>query len=121
MAKIKLFVCSFSLPTVGFVDKEGAVHACARAQKTAFEGLARVSGIVGNRHLCDDDYKALGRVKEFGDSRGLEFEVVDVAALSFLGKLRLRMKGVRTPAIAYKDRIFTGVPTKEDLKKIIRG
>ena len=39
MAKLKVYLHSLEFPTVGFVDKEGAMHACAQAQKTAFERL----------------------------------------------------------------------------------
>lgn len=39
MAKLKVCLHSLEFPTVGFVDKEGAMHACAQDQKTAFERL----------------------------------------------------------------------------------
>jgi hypothetical protein len=120
MAKLKVFVCSFKVPTVGFVDKEGAMHACARAQKTAFEGLAQVSSILGNRYLCDEDAEALERVKKFcNNNNGLEFEVVDVGAMNFLQKLRLRLRGIKCPAVSYGNKIFLGVPNEENLRMLL--
>lgn len=126
MTKLKVFVCSSSIPAVGFVDKETAVHEqCvgyairSRAQETAFEGLKRVSGIVGNRYLSDEDLETLKRVEEFCNSNGLEFEVVDVGAMNFIQKLQLRLRGVRAPAVSYGDKIFLGVPSEEDLTKIL--
>jgi hypothetical protein len=119
MAKLKVFVCSFRVPTVGFVDKEGAMHACARAQKTAFERLAQVSSIVGNRYLSDEDAEVLERVKKFCNDNGLELEVVDVGTMNFIQKLRLRLQGIKSPAVSYGDKIFLGVPSEEDLRKLL--
>ncbi|MBS7616245.1 hypothetical protein KEJ45_03485 [Candidatus Bathyarchaeota archaeon] len=121
MAKIKVYVYSFSVPTVGFVDRDGAVHACAHAQKTAFEGLERISNIFGNRYLSDEDGEALERLKKFCSNNGLEFEVVDVGAMNFANKLRLRIKGVQIPSIEYRNKIFKGIPSEENLKKILEN
>jgi len=121
MGKLKVYVCSFGIPTVGFVDKEGAMHACARAQKTAFEGLARVSGLLGNRYLFDEDKEALKRVAEFCNSNCLEFEVVDIGTMNFIKKLRLKVRGIKTPAVSYGEKIFLGVPSEEDLSKMLEN
>ncbi len=55
MKKVKVYIHSFEFPTVGFIDKEGAMHACAQAQTTAFESLYRISGMLGNRYLTDEE------------------------------------------------------------------
>jgi hypothetical protein len=118
MEKMKVYIHSSEIPTVGFVDKEGAMHACAQAQKTAFQGLGQVSGLLGNRYLCDEDEQVLVRVEDFCRSNGLEYSVVDLGTLSFLVRLRLRMKGVNAPAVCYGEKMFCGVPSEEDLKKL---
>ncbi|MGC9346205.1 MAG: hypothetical protein ACP5ER_05395 [Candidatus Bathyarchaeales archaeon] len=96
MVKLEVYVCSLEIPTVGFVDKEGAMHACAQAQKTAFQGLERFSSIGGNRYLSDEEREVLMCVEDFCKDNGLEFEVVDLGIMGFLARLKLKMKGLRT-------------------------
>jgi hypothetical protein len=119
MEKLKVYIHSSEIPTVGFVDKEGAMHACAQAQKTAFEGLGQRSSLLGNRYLCSDDEQVLLRVGDFCKNNGLEYDVVDLGTISFLARLRLRMKGVNAPAICCGGKMVYGVPSEEDLKKLM--
>ena len=118
MEKLRVYVHSSEVPTVGFVDKEGAMHACAQAQKTAFQGLGQRSGLLGNRYLCSEDEQVLVRVEDFCKSNGLEYSVVDLGTLGFLARLRLRMKGVNAPAVCCGEKTLYGVPSGEDLKKL---
>lgn len=120
MKKLKVYIHSLEIPTVGFVDKEGAMHACARAQKTAFEGLERFSRISGKRYLADEESEFLIRIEDFCKNNGLEFEVIDLGAMSFLTKLKLKMKGLRTPAVGCGEKIVYGVPSEEDLKELLK-
>jgi len=121
MAKLKVYVHSLEVSTVGFIDKEGAMHACAQAQKTAFQGLERHAGLFGKRCLCDDDRETLMRIDNFCKKYALEYEVVDVESMSFLARLGLRMKGVKTPAICSGEKTLCGIPSDEDVKKLLRG
>ena len=121
MEKLNVYIHSFEIPTVGFVDKEGAMHACAQAQKTAFQGLEQRSSLLGNRYLRDKDEKVLMRVEDFCKNNGLEYNIIDLGTTSFLARLRLRMKGVNAPAICCGEKIICGVPSEEDLKKLLRG
>ena len=118
MEKLKVYIHSSEIPTVGFVDKEGAMHACAQAQKTAFQGLEQRSSLLGNRYLCDEDKEALMRVEDFCKNNGLQYNIIDLGTMSFLARLRLRMKGVNAPAICYGEKMLYGVPSEEDLKKL---
>jgi hypothetical protein len=120
LEKFKVYIHSFEIPTVGFVDKEGAMHACAQAQKTAFQGLEQRSSLLGNRYLCDEDREVLMRVEDFCKNNGLEYNIIDLGTTSFLARLRLRMKGVNSPAICCGEKIICGVPSEEDLKKLLR-
>ena len=119
MAKLKVYVHSYELSTLQFVDKEGAMHACAQAGKTAFQGLERVSNLLGDRYLCDEDRKALTSVEEYCRDCGSEYEVVDLGTMSYLQKLGLRMKGIKTPAVCYEGKTLCGVLTEENLRGLI--
>ncbi len=121
MEKLKVYIHSFELPTVGFVDKEGAMHACAQAQKTAFEKLGSFSSMLGNRHVSDEDRIVLMQVEGFCRNNNLEFEVVDLGTMSLLAKLRLRMKGLKTPAVGCGEKIFSGVPNGKDLRELLKS
>jgi hypothetical protein len=118
MEKLKVYIHTLGVPTVGLVDKEGAMHACAQAQKTAFQGLKRYSGLFGNRYLCDEDKEVLRRVEDFCKNNGLQYDIIDLGTTSFLARLKLRMKGVNAPAICCGEKIIRGVPIEEDLKKL---
>lgn len=121
MDKLKVYVHSFEVPTVGFIDKEGAMHACAQAQKTAFQGLEHHADLFGKRYLSDEDREVLMRIDNFCKNNALEYEVVDVGRLSFLAKLGLRKKGIRTPAICVGEKTLCGIPSDEDMKKFLTG
>jgi hypothetical protein len=38
--------------------------------------------------------------------------------MNFIQKLRLRLQGIKSPAVSYGDKIFLGVPSEEDLRKL---
>lgn len=117
--KLKVYVCSLEFPTDGFIDKEGARHACADAQGTAFQGLQRVAGILGKRYLSDEERKVLMQVEGFCKNNGLEYEIIDLGTMSFLARLRLRMKGVRAPAVCCGEKMVLGVPCEEDFEMLL--
>lgn len=119
MKKLKVYIHSLEIPTVGFIDKEGAMHACAQAQKTAFQGLERFSSL-GNRYLSDEQREVLMRVEDFCKNNGLEFKVIDLGTISFLARLKLKMKGLNTPAIFCGEKIIYGVPSEEDFKELLK-
>jgi hypothetical protein len=120
MTKLKVYVHSFGVPTIGFIDKEGAMHACAQAQSTAFQGLAHHAGLFGKRCLTDEDREFLMRIDDFCRKNALEYEVVDIGRMSFLAKLGLRLKGVKTPAICSGEKVLCGIPSEEDMKKLLK-
>ena len=116
--KFKVYIHSIEPSTLGFVDKEGAEHACARAQLTAFTGLDRLAGMFGKRYLSDGDSRTLANVEEFCRTNNVEYEVSDLGQMNFLQRLVLRMKGIRTPAVYCEKRTVQGVPTEEDLRRL---
>jgi hypothetical protein len=127
MDRLKVYVHSFEVPTVGFIDKQRAIDKeghkgvdyCAQAQTTAFQGLAHHAGVFGKRYLSDEDRDVLMRIDGYCKDNALEYEVVDVGSLGFLAKLGLRMKGIKTPTICKGGKTLCGVPSDEDLRKLI--
>jgi len=61
------------------------------------------------------------RIDNFCKNKALEYEVVDVGNMSFLARLGLRMKGVKTPAICSGEKMLCGIPSDEEVKKLLRG
>jgi hypothetical protein len=121
MTRLKVYVHSFEVPTVGFADKEGAMHACAQAQKSAFQMLERHAGLFGQRYLPDEDMEALARIDNYCKTNSVEYEIVDVGRMHFWSKLGLTVKGIKTPAICSGARTLCGVPSEEDIKNILKS
>jgi len=121
MEKLKVYVHSFEIPTVDFVDKEGAMHSCAHAQRTAFQRLGQFSSIVGNRYLPDEEKKALTLVEDFYKNNDLEFEIIDLGTLDFLARLKLKMEGLKPPSISYREKKLYNALTMEDLKELVKS
>ena len=67
------------------------------------------------------DREVLTRVENFCKNNALKYEVIDVGNMSFLAKLALRKEGIRTPAISARKRTLCGVPSDEDMKKLLAG
>ena len=120
MSRLKVYVYSVGqIPTVDLVDKEGARHACAQAGSTPFEGLAHYPGEADRGVLPVEDRNAIIAVESFCRKNNHEFEVVDFTDLSFLSKLRLRRKGVKSfPAVACGEKCLYGVPTEPELREL---
>jgi len=98
---------------------EGARHACAQAQKTAFTGLEHFSSLLfGNRYLSDEEAEFLLRTDVFCKEHGLNLGIIDLGTVDFLEKLKLKIKGVTTPAICCGKRIIHRLPSEEDVKGI---
>lgn len=121
LEKIKVYVYSLGVPTLDFVDKEGAQHACAQAGNTAFSGLKHYPGAMDNRYLSEEEKKAILTVENFCIKKGYEFEVVDLATTGFFTKLRSKAKGLMNfPAISYGGKVIHGVPTEEELIELVK-
>ncbi|MCK4478674.1 hypothetical protein KAU88_09160 [Candidatus Bathyarchaeota archaeon] len=78
MEKIKIYVHSFNISTLDFVDKEGAQHACAQAGSTAFSGLKHYPSSMDNRYFSDKERNALTAVENFCRKRVLNENKVEV-------------------------------------------
>jgi len=65
--------------------------------------------------------RVLNAIEDFCEKNDLEFEVIDLGTISFLRRLKLKMKGLKTPAISYGEKIVYGVPSEEDLKELLKS
>ena len=112
MEKIKVYVHSSRVSTLGFVDKEGAQHACAQAGSSAFAGLQHYSGMSG-RYLNDKEKATIAAVEDFCKTKdGVEFEIVDLAGVGYLSKMLFWLKGLRRlPMVVFRGNSTPGVPT----------
>lgn len=120
MEKIEIYVYSFNISTLNFVDKEGAQHTCAQAGSTAFSGLKRYPGSVDNRYLSDEERKAIISPENFCKKKGIEFEVIDLSTKGFFTKMKLRLKELTNlPTIVFQEKVIHGVPTEEALEKLV--
>ena len=123
MKKIRVYVYSVSqMPTTDFVDKEGAMHACAKAGNMPFETLRHYPRGVDESLIFNEQKSAVLSVESLCKNSGYDLEVVDFAKLSFLSKMKLRGKGVKSfPAISCGERFLCEVSTEDDLKELVKA
>jgi hypothetical protein len=119
--RIKVYVCSFQgLSSLDFVDKESMGHPCvtSRHGENIFAGLKHLPAGALDGHLTEDQLKVLDAVSEFCEENGLEYEIVDIAKLSFVSKLKLMFKGMKAPTLAFRGKRFDGIPSREALEAL---
>lgn len=73
---------------------------------TAFESLRHISGMLGNRYLTDEERKFLDCMDRLCQKFGLEYEIMDLGAMSFLKRLKLRLSGVKCLTICNGKRML---------------
>lgn len=116
--RIKVYVNSIEPSACHYVDMHSLEHPCSQAGESAFEGLrhlpARSSGF-----LSDNETEAINLVEQFSRQKGLEFETVDLRNAGLIAKMKFYLKGWKTPAIVFRGRTITGLPTREELKALL--
>ena len=119
--KIKVYVSGFEISTLDYVDKDSMGHPCvtSRHGENIFTGVKHLPKGSWDGYLTDDQMKAIDVVGEFCEESGLEYEVVDIANVSFVSKMKFMFKGMKAPTISFRGKKIEGVPTKEDLKALI--
>ena len=96
------------------------MRACAQAGNSAFSGLKHYPGSMDNRYLSDEEKKTIIAVEDFCSKHNLGLEKIDVATMGFLTKIKLTAKGLMNfPSIAFKEKVFHGVPTEETLRELL--
>jgi len=120
--KLKVYVYSLKgLSTLDFVDKDSIGHPCvtSRHGDDIFSGFKHVPTGSLDGYLTDEQIEILNVVNKFCKENGLEYEVIDIANLSFISKMKLMFRGTKAPTISFKGGKIEGVPTKADLKALI--
>jgi hypothetical protein len=112
--KVMLYVRSVEVPSGAFVDREGALHACAQARQKAFAGLKGAAHLVG-RVYPDADWQALCIAQSVQDGSKVEFEIVDLAK-GLVRRLKLRRQGItKTPQFMVAGRLLPLIKSPEEL------
>ncbi len=119
--KIRVYVSSFKVSALDYVDKESMGHPCvtSRHGENVFLEFKHFPKGSLDGYLTEYQVKVLDVLNEFCEETGLDYEVVDVANLSIIRKMKLVFKGIKAPTIIFKGKRIEGVPTKEDLKVLV--
>lgn len=124
MDKVKVYVYSLKeISPVEYVDMESARHACSRAGERVFAGLKKLpldNWDSWDSILPEDQRKVVHLVREFSEENGLEFEIIDLADSGFLTGLKLLVKRISAPSVAFRGKIIEGIPTREELGSLLR-
>ena len=96
------------------MDREGAIHACARAGSTPFEGLKGAAHLIG-RVFSDENWQAITLAQHCQNELNIEVEIVDLAQ-SFWQRKKLRRQGVkRTPQFVLDGQLLPPLTNIADL------
>lgn len=115
--KIKVYVCSLKeISTLDYIDKDSMGHPCVTSRHDIFTGLKHLPKGAKDGYFTDEQIKVLEMVTDFCRKNGLDYEIVDIANLSLVDKMKLVFKGLKAPTISFKGKRIEGVPTKENLK-----
>ena len=120
--KIKVYVSSFKgISTLDYVDKDSLGHPCvtSRHGENVFTGFKHLPDRSWDGYLTEDQTKTVEVVDEFCEENGLEYEVVDIANLSFIRKMKFIFKGIKAPTTSFKGNKIEGIPTMEGLKALV--
>ncbi|UCF59325.1 MAG: hypothetical protein JSV15_02635 [Candidatus Bathyarchaeota archaeon] len=119
--KIKVYVSSFEISTLDYVDQHSIGHPCVTSHhsKNVFTEFKHLPEKSWDGYLTDDQMKAVVIVSEFCQQNGLEYEVVDMRNTGFASKMKLMFKGIAAPTISFRGKKIEGIPTKENLETLI--
>jgi hypothetical protein len=112
---MRVFVSSFEVAGRS-VDKGKICPYCGPGhnEEVIARELRRCSE--ANLLLPDVQRAVLDLTREFCNEHGLEMEVVDMAGLRFLDKVKLAFRGIRAPSILCAGNRISGMPSKEQLR-----
>lgn len=120
--KIKVYVSSFrGISTLDYVDKDSMGHPCVTSQhgENIFAGFKHLPQGSLDGYLTEGQIKTIEAVDAFCEEHGLEYEVVDLASLSSIQKMKLIFKRIKAPTTSFKGRQIEGIPTKENLRVLV--
>jgi hypothetical protein len=119
--KVQVYVSSFEISTLDYVDKASMGHPCvtARHGKNIFTGLKHLPKGLLDGYLTDDQLKTVDVVDQFCKTNGLQYEIVNMTNLGWLRKMKLVFKGIKAPTTIFRGRRIEGPPARKDLEALI--
>lgn len=116
---VVFYIQSFGISTLGMVDKEGAMHACAQAGSTPFTGLKDAVNRP-NRVYTDADWEALKIAEVLQKNTGVNVEIIDISQ-SFVQRLKLLSKGgIRTPQFVINGEKMPSITSVDQLASYLQ-
>lgn len=115
--KVKIYVCSLEVDSI-CVDIDKICSHCGpqHTNEVISQHLKHSHG--SSSFLVEEQAKIVETVSEICKKNNLAYEIVDIANLSLLGKMKLFFKGIRAPTIVSKGKKIEGIPTQEDLEAL---
>ena len=116
--KVKVFVASLEISS-HFGNTDEMCKYCTSSHRTEIVTQQLKHSIGSNSYLPNDQREIVNMTREFCKENNFEMEVVDIANLKFLEKMKLAFKGIKAPSIVFEDNVVNKKPTKEQLKALI--
>jgi len=119
--KVQVYVSSFEISTLDYVDKDSMGHPCvtARHGENIFIGLKHVPQGLIDGYLTEDQLETIDVVGQFCEINGLQCEIVNMTNLGWLRKMKLVLQGIKAPTTIFRGKRIEGPPAKEDLEALI--
>ncbi|UCH32296.1 MAG: hypothetical protein JSV05_02650 [Candidatus Bathyarchaeota archaeon] len=118
--KVKIYVCTLDgVSAFDYVDKESIGHPCvtSRHAEDLFTEWKHFPG--SNGVLPQDQKDFVNTVAGFCKKNAIEYEIIDMAKLGLMGKMKLALKGLKAPVITYGKTKINGLPKEENLKALL--
>ena len=114
--KVKIYVCSLETDSLVDIDKICSHCGPRHTNEMISQHSRHFHG--SSSFLAEDQAKIVETMSEICEEKNLAYEIVDIANLSLLGKMKLFFKGIRAPTIVLEGKKIEGIPTQEDLEAL---
>lgn len=113
--KVKIYVYSLEIDS-NRVDKDKICPYCGPGHNNKVISQHLKHFHKSSSFLSEDQTKIVEITSEVCEKNNLEYEIVDITNLNFLGKMRLFFRGIRAPSIAFEGKKIEGIPPKRTSK-----
>ncbi len=118
--RVGVYVCSIKgISALNYIAKESIGHPCVTSEHSdeVFSGFKHFPGS-DSESLPTHQRGIVDMIIKLCEENNLEYEVVDVANLGFMGKVKLLFKRIAAPSIVFEDKKIVE-PTEEDVKALL--
>lgn len=118
---MEIYVCSIKeISPLDYVDKESIGHPCvtSRHRDDVFSEYKHYPGSACGC-LPEEQRAIVDMTVEFCKMNNLEYEIFDIANLSLMKKLKLVLKGIKAPTVAFRGKKLEEILSTKDLKSLI--